>query len=266
MASPFRENCWNFLFYYMFARNKKRAFWPFLPKKILPQKVWQVCFPAIHRCFRRAHHNLEQQYLNNLNRNYGPMSPLCNHCSVYFQSSLHENWFVSNIYGPCSGDLRDDFVSWMYNLEIDTDKNWIFMGDFNFVRSVENRIIPGGDMNDIIIFNEIISKLGLIEIPLKGMAYTWSKMQDQPLLQQLDWVFTSPAWTLIFPTPQSQLCQSIYLTTLLVWWALKHQYQRQKSSDLKTFGWIYQASWTLFKTLGTYRSKATIKQLSWMEN
>lgn len=127
------------------------------------------------------------------------MSPLCNHCSVYFQSSLHENWFVSNIYGPCSGDLRDDFVSWMYNLEIDTDKNWIFMGDFNFVRSVENRIIPGGDMNDIIIFNEIISKLGLIEIPLNGMAYTWSKMQDQPLLQQLDWVFTSPAWTLIFP-------------------------------------------------------------------
>lgn len=108
-------------------------------------------------------------------------------------SSLHENWFVSNIYGPYSGDLRDDFVSWMYNLEIDTDKNWIFMGDFNFVRSVENRIIPGGDMNDIIIFNEIISKLGLIEIPLKGMAYTWSKMQDQPLLQQLDWVFTSPA-------------------------------------------------------------------------
>ena len=54
-------------------------------------------------------------------------------------------------------------------------------------------------MNDILIFNEIISNTGLVEIPLKGRAYTWSNMQDQPLLQQLDWVFTSTAWTLKFP-------------------------------------------------------------------
>lgn len=72
------------------------------------------------------------------------------------------------------------------------------MGDFNFIRSVENRNLPGGDVNDIMLFNEIISNVGLTEIPLKGMAYTWSNMQDQPLLQQLDWVFTSTAWNLAF--------------------------------------------------------------------
>lgn len=60
------------------------------------------------------------------------------------------------------------------------------MGDFNFIRSVQNRNLPGGDMNEILIFNEIISNIGLIEIPLKGVSYTWSNMQDQPLLQQLD--------------------------------------------------------------------------------
>lgn len=54
-------------------------------------------------------------------------------------------------------------------------------------------------MNDILIFNEIISNVGLVEIPLKGSSFTWSNMQDQPLLQQLDWVFTSAAWTLKFP-------------------------------------------------------------------
>ena len=54
-------------------------------------------------------------------------------------------------------------------------------------------------MNDIFLFNEIISYLGLIELLLKGRAFTWSNMQDQPLLEQLDWFFTSCQWTLKYP-------------------------------------------------------------------
>jgi hypothetical protein len=65
------------------------------------------------------------------------------------------------------------------------------VGDFNFIRSTENRNRPGADMNDIFIFNEIISYLGLLELPLKGRNFTCSNMQDQPLLQQIDWFFTS---------------------------------------------------------------------------
>jgi hypothetical protein len=54
-------------------------------------------------------------------------------------------------------------------------------------------------MNDMLVFNDIIHHLRLIELPLKGRSYTWSNMQDQPLMQQLDWFFTSPAWTLSYP-------------------------------------------------------------------
>jgi hypothetical protein len=60
------------------------------------------------------------------------------------------------------------------------------MGDFNFVRSQENRSQPGGDPNDIFIFNELISHLGLLELPLKGRSFTLSNMQQNPLLVQLD--------------------------------------------------------------------------------
>ena len=56
----------------------------------------------------------------------------------------------------------------------------------------------GGNMNDITIFNEIISNLGLLEIPLKGSNLTWSNMQSLPL-EQIDWVFTTPNWTCDFP-------------------------------------------------------------------
>ena len=103
------------------------------------------------------------------------------------------------MYGPCDGPLRDDFVQWLYHLQIPVDAKWLLLGDFNFIRSLDNRNLPGGDVNDIFLFNEIIGHLGLLELPLKGRAYTWSNMQQQPLLEQLDWFFTSSSWISLYP-------------------------------------------------------------------
>nr|ABA96638.1 retrotransposon protein, putative, LINE subclass [Oryza sativa Japonica Group] len=72
-----------------------------------------------------------------------------------------------------------------------------------FTGSVDNRNKPGGNMNDIFIFNDVISSLGLLEIPLSGRSYTWSDMQADPLLEQLDWVFTSANWISVFPNTQA---------------------------------------------------------------
>lgn len=75
----------------------------------------------------------------------------------------------------------------------------LFLGDFNFYMSVEDRNKSRANINDIFIFNDIISFLGLLEIPLKGRRFTWSNMQQSPLLERLDWVFCSASWTLSFP-------------------------------------------------------------------
>ena len=103
-------------------------------------------------------------------------------------TSIHnaDSWTMVAVYGPCQGMLRDNFVSWLYNIHIPVDSNWLLLGDFNFIRSEENRNRPGGNLNDMFIFNEIIGHLGLLELPLKGRKYTWSNMQSQPLLEQLD--------------------------------------------------------------------------------
>jgi hypothetical protein len=102
-----------------------------------------------------------------------------------------ETWKLTNVYGPCQGRDRHDFVDWLNSLQISDDENWFFVGDFNFYRSLENRNREGGNMQDIIVSNSIISNLGLQEIPLKGRKYTWSNMQQDALLEQLDWCFTS---------------------------------------------------------------------------
>jgi exonuclease III len=103
-------------------------------------------------------------------------------------SSAYNNqlWQLVCVYGPCSGLERDTFIQWLHDLDIPLHDNWLLLGDFNFMRSVENRNKHGADMNDIFLFNEIISHLGLIELPLKGRSFTWSNMQDSPLLQQID--------------------------------------------------------------------------------
>ena len=114
----------------------------------------------------------------------------------------NEQWTLVNVYGPCHGQLRDEFVSWLYNMNIPDSENWFFLGDFNFIRSLDNRNLPGGDVNDIFIFNEIIGHLSLLELPIKGRAHTWSNMQDNPLLEQLDWFFTSANWISVYPMSQ----------------------------------------------------------------
>lgn len=111
----------------------------------------------------------------------------------------NEHWTLVSVYGPCHGEARDIFVSWLYNLHIPLGQHWLLVGDFNFIRSIENRNLPAGDLNDIFIFNEIIGHLGLLELPLKGRSFTWSNMQNSPLLEQLDWFFTSVDWISHYP-------------------------------------------------------------------
>ena len=113
-----------------------------------------------------------------------------------------DTWFLTNVYGPCDDPARTTFINWFKGHEIYDLMNWIFLGDFNFYRSLNNRNRPGGNLADTLVFNDAIGHLGLIELPLKGRAYMWSNMQSDPLLEQLDWFFTSPNWTLDFPNTE----------------------------------------------------------------
>jgi hypothetical protein len=44
-------------------------------------------------------------------------------------------------------------------------------------------------------FNDIIRSQNLVDLHLHGATYTWSNMQMNPLLEQLDWFLTSNNWT-----------------------------------------------------------------------
>jgi len=103
------------------------------------------------------------------------------------------------VYGPCTKPDRSNFITWFSAHQIADDNNWLFLGDFNFYGSLQDQNREGGNLQDTLIFNEAIGELGLVELPLKGRAYTWSNMQANPLLEQLDWFFSLVNWTQSYP-------------------------------------------------------------------
>src|SRR5207237_381904 len=45
------------------------------------------------------------------------------------------SWQLTGIYGPCQGQQREEFIHWLYNMHIEDEELWLFLGDFNFYRS-----------------------------------------------------------------------------------------------------------------------------------
>lgn len=85
-----------------------------------------------------------------------------------------DNWVLTNIYGPADHESKPLFVHWLQNVEMSDDLDWMLVGDFNLIRGPNNRNKPGRHVNEMLLFNEAISALGLIKIPLKGNRFTWS--------------------------------------------------------------------------------------------
>jgi exonuclease III len=112
----------------------------------------------------------------------------------------NDTWFLTNIYGPCSHDGKREFLRWFKHYNLSDDDNWLVVGDFNLMRSPENRNKLGEDVIEMLLFNDAINSLGLVELPLYGRKYTWTNKQSSPLMERLDWFFTSSSWTTNYPS------------------------------------------------------------------
>jgi exonuclease III len=120
--------------------------------------------------------------------------------SVEFSTNTsNESWIITNTYMPCSPHGKIEFLNWFSNINMPSEKLWLIVGDFNLTHRPENRNIARGDLSLMLKFNEAISQLDLIEIPLHGLSFTWSNRQREPLLQRLDWFFISQEWSVIYP-------------------------------------------------------------------
>jgi len=57
------------------------------------------------------------------------------------------------------------------------DIQWLIVGDFNLIRKLEDRNRPGGNIGEMLMFNNAISSLGVVEIPFHDRKFTWTNKQ-----------------------------------------------------------------------------------------
>jgi hypothetical protein len=95
--------------------------------------------------------------------------------SVEFVSTFsREIWVLTNIYAPCTTEGKMEFWNWLHDFELPEDTNWLLVGDFNLIRWPSDRNKPGGNVQEMFRFNEVISYLRLHELPLQGYKFTWT--------------------------------------------------------------------------------------------
>lgn len=73
---------------------------------------------------------------------------------------------LTNVYGPCTSEGKIEFTSWLKSIQMPDDTDWLLLGDFNLMRSPDDRNKPGGNVSEMSLFNEAISALRLVELPL----------------------------------------------------------------------------------------------------
>lgn len=105
-------------------------------------------------------------------------------------------------------------MHWFENIQMLDDLDWLITGDFNLYRKPEDRNKVGGNVGDMLLFNNAISALGLVVIPLHGRKFTWTNKQQPPLLERLDWFFSSQSWTSRYPLT---IARSLVLETSDHW-------------------------------------------------
>jgi exonuclease III len=54
-------------------------------------------------------------------------------------------WYLTNIYGPAHNEDRQEFLSWLSDLDSSNMDLWMILGDFNLKRAPDDRNRPGGD-------------------------------------------------------------------------------------------------------------------------
>jgi hypothetical protein len=83
-------------------------------------------------------------------------------------------WVLTNIYALCSPEGRQNFPSWLNDIDMSHDCDWLLVGDFNVIRRPSDSNKPGENIQEMVQFNAALSRLRLEELRLQGNKFTWT--------------------------------------------------------------------------------------------
>ena len=108
-------------------------------------------------------------------------------------------WVLFVVYGPAQHEHSSSFLAELTNLGERSVLLYVIGGDFNLVRTVEDRSSGTGDRKLMEAFNNYIEHLDLREMKWSGGRFTWTGSQKNPSRSNIDRVLVTTNWEQRFP-------------------------------------------------------------------
>ncbi|KAL4589627.1 hypothetical protein LXL04_002535 [Taraxacum kok-saghyz] len=106
---------------------------------------------------------------------------------------------IANVYGPHSPQEKKTLWEELIQIKSQKAGTWIILGDFNTVRTREERYNSQFYSSTAFWFNRFIDRSGLIDIRMGGRRYTYF-CQSDPKMSKLDRYLACPNFIHQFPT------------------------------------------------------------------
>ena len=119
--------------------------------------------------------------------------------SILVDTEGGSSWWFSSVYGPSQACFRDRFWDELVGLSILCRDKWCIRGDFNVVRSLQEKFNSNRITRSMKLFDELVRELNLKDPPLCNGQFTGSNFWDQPVCCRLDRFLYSVSWEDVFP-------------------------------------------------------------------
>ncbi|XP_075473994.1 uncharacterized protein LOC142505056 [Primulina tabacum] len=119
--------------------------------------------------------------------------------SIHIQKDAQHDWWFTAVYGPCQPSLRNNFWDELAGLRVICGDRWCLGGDFNVVRSIQEKINSCSMTSSMHCFDSLIQELQLCDPPLMNGKFTWSNLRSSPICCRLDRFMFTVGWTEIYP-------------------------------------------------------------------
>ncbi|XP_073265516.1 uncharacterized protein [Populus alba] len=134
---------------------------------------------------------------------WNPVSFCVSKCFVAMNglfSRFNMECLVSFVYAPNDGSLKKELWEYLANFKTSISKPWCLAGDFNETLFPSDRKRRSRISSAMISFKNCIDCCELIELPLNGKKFTWSRGNAASCIDRLfvsgDWLQSLPSSTL----------------------------------------------------------------------
>lgn len=116
---------------------------------------------------------------------------------IHLQNKLdNTTWQFTIVYGPTIRNLKRELWAELELIRQGQQQPWILCGDFNVIRTQQEKSGPAFDVKISKLFNSFINRHHLVEHKLHNRQYTWSNGRQFALLDRF---FTTLDWDQLYP-------------------------------------------------------------------